>query len=348
MDTESGVIVEEIAIGSKPLKPHNKRKRSGKQAKLVNKSQPVIQCQIPKAKQVLAKAEEDADENEDEEGHVDPSDLQDAPPTKKQRKLGGRPPNRILDQLVVKCYKVVNPTVNYWRCIGSCGWILSRRSLIRITRHCKDCNKVDHTLRGLASAEALKSSASKRLDNLHATSIADHPEGFSHISTAVNCPVPALNIVEKIAISGRRKERHLEMDRATVILFCIAGLPTYLISRPEFTNLMRVADPYYNLPTRDTLEYKLIPSEQAYVKNKQMEYLKQQDDLTMSYDGGTSRGKEAFWTVHVSTKADEVFLVDGQEATSESHTAEWIKALAVKVSHLACYVSTTNRLLPRS
>lgn len=63
-----------------------------------------------------------------------------------------------------------------------------------------------------------------------------------------------------------------------------------------------------------------------------MTYLKTQEDLTISYDGGTSRGRESFWTLHISAPTDErVYLIEVREATSESHTAVWIKDFVLEV-----------------
>jgi hypothetical protein len=71
------------------------------------------------------------------------------------------------------------------------------------------------------------------------------------------------------------------------------------------------------------------------VKAKQIEYLKTQDNLTISFDGGTSRGKEAFWTIHVSTPARKVYFINGREATAESHTAVWIKDFVLEVGKIS-------------
>ena len=89
------------------------------------------------------------------------------------------------------------------------------------------------------------------------------------------------------------------------------------------------------------MEYEHIPGEQEHVKAAQLAYLKTQEDLTISFDGGTSRGKQAFWTVHVTTPAREVFFMEGQEATSVSHTAAWVKEFVMEV----CVVVINNGIM---
>ncbi|KAG6808132.1 hypothetical protein H0H92_005296 [Tricholoma furcatifolium] len=72
-------------------------------------------------------------------------------------------------------------------------------------------------------------------------------------------------------------------------------------------------------------------------------------------DGGTSRGKEAFWTMHISTEERKVYFIEAKEATRESHTAEWIKNWVVEIAdqigreRFCCIVcdSTGNTRLSR-
>ncbi|KAJ7596244.1 hypothetical protein C8J56DRAFT_1043345 [Mycena floridula] len=91
---------------------------------------------------------------------------------------------------------------------------------------------------------------------------------------------------------------------------------------------MSTLEPRWNNPTRERLENDLIPSEAAECKIRQLLYLSQQSNLTLSGDGGTTTGKAAFWCAHVSTDGVEedrkVYMTECLEATAESHTARWI------------------------
>lgn len=53
------------------------------------------------------------------------------------------------------------------------------------------------------------------------------------------------------------------MDLKLVILFCAGGLPTNLALQWYWTDVWSLADPKYPLPSRDRLDNKLIPAEQA-------------------------------------------------------------------------------------
>ena len=89
------------------------------------------------------------------------------------------------------------------------------------------------------------------------------------------------------------------------------------------------------------LETEQIVSKAENVMAKQLEYLRSQENLTISCDGGTTRGREAFWTIHVSTPKRKVYLMECREATSDSHTGVWIKNLVLEV---CCYVNASDWL----
>ncbi|KAI0292848.1 hypothetical protein B0F90DRAFT_1822542 [Multifurca ochricompacta] len=82
--------------------------------------------------------------------------------------------------------------------------------------------------------------------------------------------------------------------------------------------------------TREKLETEHIVSEAENVMAKQLQYLWTQENLTVSCDGGTMKGGEAFWTIHVSTPNRKVYLMECREATSESHTGVWIKDVVLE------------------
>ncbi|KAK0443499.1 hypothetical protein EV421DRAFT_2081612 [Armillaria borealis] len=130
---------------------------------------------------------------------------------------------------------------------------------------------------------------------------------------------------------GREAKNRL-LDLKLVILFCAGSLPTNLASQWYWKDLWALADPKYPLPLRDQIENKLIPAEQASINDIQLKALRNEWNLTISFDGGTTTGREAFWTINVSDMRRNVYLLEGKEATSVSHTAAWIKDFAMSVS----------------
>lgn len=128
-----------------------------------------------------------------------------------------------------------------------------------------------------------------------------------------------------------RDHRQAQMDLAHVRLFCGGGIPLYMASREEWKWAWQLADPLLIIPNASKLEDVLVPGEQEVVKGRQCALLAMKNNLTISYDGGTSAGRESFWTICVSGDDRVVYFMEGREATSESHTAEWIRDLAMEV-----------------
>ncbi|KAL0068725.1 hypothetical protein AAF712_004054 [Marasmius tenuissimus] len=129
--------------------------------------------------------------------------------------------------------------------------------------------------------------------------------------------------VAPVATKTGRQIRHARLNLAITQLFCIAGLPPFLASRPEWTRAWQTADPTYNPQTKDTLTHN-IQSESALCHERQLGYLKTRKNLTFSCDGGTSRGRDSFWNAHVATGDGDVYKMATLEATAVSHDANWI------------------------
>ena len=153
--------------------------------------------------------------------------------------------------------------------------------------------------------------------------------------------VPTNEWFEEARTLGR-DERHKRLNFAILLLICTAGLPTYIVSRPEWQRMLMVADPTYTSAMQEKLETEQIVSEAENVMVKQLEYLRTQENLTISCDGGTTKGREVFWTIHVSTPKRKVYLMEGHEATSNSLTGVWIKNLVLKVRYYIIFINTSE------
>ncbi|PBL04598.1 hypothetical protein ARMGADRAFT_1096973 [Armillaria gallica] len=143
-----------------------------------------------------------------------------------------------------------------------------------------------------------------------------------------------MNLVEKMYLQSTKKGREAKnrlLDLKLVILFCAGSLPTNLALQWYWKDLWALADPKYPLPSHDQIENKLIPAEQASINEIQLKALRNEWNLTISFDGGMTTGREAFWTINVSDMRCNVYLLEGKEATGVSHTAAWIKDFAMSV-----------------
>jgi hypothetical protein len=267
----------------------------------------------------------------------------------KHHVAGGRPTKSTLDLFLQKCFRESQPGKHLYRCIGvGCNVTFSNRNLQRTIKHARVCNKLPKTLRTKAKQLAAKNALSKRVldsDSEAAQTSNEQDkegEGAQQLETIKKTEdgrsVPTKEWFEEARKLGR-DERHKRLDFAILLLVCAAGLPTYMVSRPEWWRMLMVADPTYRPATREKLETEQIVSEAENVMAKQLEYLRSQEKLTISCDGGTTKGREAFWTIHVSTPNRKVYLMECREATSESHTGVWIKNLVLEV----CYVNASDR-----
>ncbi|KAK0447658.1 ribonuclease H-like domain-containing protein [Armillaria borealis] len=235
-------------------------------------------------------------------------DLPDPPPKRSSsgKNLGGAPKKLLLERLTKRCYCVNDPEKKEgYRCIGDdCRTWFSKRSQ-------------DHV--GLAAGHAITNAPSVQVERLiekeaaRKQALVDQPPAKRAKSdgtspTEASSSSAGRNALEVMVETGNRHTRarkDLELTLALTILFC-SGLPTYYASKWQFLDVLKKADDKYAPPSREIRE--------------------------CSYPGRA--GKEAFWTVHVSTADREVYLMETWEATDVSHTGKWIKDLAMETINL--------------
>jgi hypothetical protein len=295
-----------------------------------------------------ANEEAPADSVSDSNSEVDDADDDDAedlpegisfvdlPMKTKTSAKGGRPRNMLLDKLVQDChYSNEAPTKRRYRCrTPGCKKSFAVRGTGRIYKHVTlGCKNVDRELRSAVVKQYIKKAPSKILKKLRAgnevhASKRQKTEGRQKMEDG-----QALNAVEKMFEAGSRlslEERKAQANLQFMILFAVHGLSPLLLDSSAWQKpISTISQGKYMTPSREKMENEYLPTEALVVQGKQIEILSRQNNLTLSFDGGTSRGREAFWLFHVSSGA-EVYMVYGQEATDESHTGEWIKELAKK------------------
>lgn len=62
-----------------------------------------------------------------------------------------------------------------------------------------------------------------------------------------------------------------------------------------------------------------------------MEILRKEENLTLTFDGNSTRKPQSVYTMHVTTKDRDSYFVDGYEGSDKHHTAVWIKDKVLKV-----------------
>lgn len=235
----------------------------------------------------------------------------------------GRPKIGILDQLTIACH-TKSTNASRVRCAGEgCheSWAVPRQSG-RILPHSSTCRYLDNEMRGLALMENAKASLSYKLDG----GASEKPDAFAAFRRA--------------GTEGKaeaRKARTIKTNLLVVNLLCDAAVAPSLIDKKSFRAFADHLEPGNDIAVATTFSTNYIPAEAANVTVQSLAHLKQCDNLTISYDGGTTRGQQSIYTVHVTTPEREAHLIAGDESSGFSHTGEHIKKVLMGVRFLRPY-----------
>ena len=100
-------------------------------------------------------------------------------------------------------------------------------------------------------------------------------------------------------------------------------------------------NPNYEPASTAVLTELQIPNEAARIETLQLEHLRTCENLTLTFDGNTTKLPQSVYTVHVITPDCRVFLVEGDESSAESHTGEKIHEVLKRVSSFLLGTITT-------
>jgi len=140
----------------------------------------------------------------------------------------------------------------------------------------------------------------------------------------------------KVKAQSRQKFQE-EVDHIIMWLICVRGLVPNIIDSPEWKELMQKLNGIYKPTSGDVFRDQHIPKEAAFVRNRQIEVLKKEENLTLTFDGTTIRKQESFYTAHATTPARDTYFLDGHQGTGEHHNTEWVVDKLLKVNQsLAC------------
>jgi hypothetical protein len=203
---------------------------------------------------------------------------------------------------------------------------------MRITSHAATCEHIPRNLReklddGLAmqapSAKILASDTSgstmKKLTSSPGPSLAVGQVPVR--GSAKRAADPTQPSVFPLVKKARQTELANQLDADIVNFFCVGGIPPSKVDIPEWKQMWAHAVPSYTPASSSKLEEYHIPSEAALVRSKQLEHLCTCVNLSITFDGQTTRRPESVYTIHIITSNRLVFLFGGNEASDESHTA---------------------------
>lgn len=140
-----------------------------------------------------------------------------------------------------------------------------------------------------------------------------------------------LRIAGKKARAEDTKKFQNSVDHIIMRLICVRGLVPNVLDSPEWKELMNKLNGMYKPSSSDAFRDTFIPQEAVFVQTKQVELLKTEEDLTLTFDGTTIRSNESFYTAHATTPSRRSFFLDGHEGSGESHNRKWITDNLMKV-----------------
>lgn len=236
----------------------------------------------------------------------------------------------------------------YYRCIAEkCGWFHAghpQRS--RLLKHATACRKLGPDLRARANDWSSTASLGVRLGELVSDTEGLTPQSVTPPSEAAiihsetmakemrkgkGGPKLKQGSLGEIVVSAGRKDLKERLDYRIMKLICIRNVPPRTVDSAEWKAVMQEANSKYEPTSSTHFVDSIIPAEAAQVRKLQIKVLKKMMDLTLTYDGGTTRNPQSVYTTHITTPDRRVFFIDGDEASREHHTAEHIEGVLLEV-----------------
>lgn len=269
----------------------------------------------------------------------------------------GRKPDNLLTKLAIK--EQGPDGKPFWRCIAPKCTHKAKGNIqaSRVLKHSMTCialREHDSIVYDEANEAGVKGSLSSQISNSEAppqalaAATAGHtsttatsvtrthpvftPSSDSLLSTAGTLnPVPFRTAGAK-AKAEANKNFQIEVDRIIMRLICVRGLVPNLLDSPEWKELMHKLSGIYKPSSSDSFRNNFIPKEAAFVRNRQIDLLKKEENLTLTFDGTTIRAQESFYTAHATTPSRATYFLDGHQGTGERHDTDWIMDKLLKVS----------------
>lgn len=136
-----------------------------------------------------------------------------------------------------------------------------------------------------------------------------------------------LNLSRK---AGREDLKNI-LDNDVVQFICENGVPPAIVKSRSWKQMWTDANPRYTPVSATTLQEVHIPQQAQFVRTAHLEYLRTQRNITISFDGGTTRRPQSVYTFHAITTDRRVFLIRGDEASGFSHTSKHISDVTCEV-----------------
>lgn len=138
--------------------------------------------------------------------------------------------------------------------------------------------------------------------------------------------------LEAMSKAEAKKARLLKINQAVLEFICGTGIPPTLVDSVEWASLVHAFDPVIDTYKSTSFVDVYIPAEAARITDEAIKKLTKMKNLTISYDGGTTKAVESIYTIHVTTPISrEPYFITGDESSGVSHTGSHIAEKILEV-----------------
>ena len=219
----------------------------------------------------------------------------------------------------------------------------------RVLKHASKCSHLPVTLKHEAAEASRDGSLGALLQvadasDVSATQVHGGPAKVRKTQSSLD--VAQCREAGKKKVEADRQVFQKKVDHVIMRLICVRGLVPNVIDSSEWKELMATLNPKYHPTSSDTFSDNFIPKEAAFVHHQQLKKLSEHDNLTLTFDGTSTRKPQSLYTVHATTPDWVVYFLDGYEDSLARHTVGWVKDKIFKVcfflqgSYTDFYVTT--------
>jgi hypothetical protein len=141
--------------------------------------------------------------------------------------------------------------------------------------------------------------------------------------------------LEKMSKAEAKKARALKINQAVLNLICGTGIPPTIVDTNEWKDVISTIDNSVATYGSTSFVDTYIPGEAVRITEEEVQMLSKVKNLTISYDGGTTKAVESIYTIHVTTpRHRQAYLIEGNEASGVSHSGPQIANELFKVDFM--------------
>jgi hypothetical protein len=259
---------------------------------------------------------------------------------KKHIKSSGHPGDKTLGKLTIK-YMHMATNKDYWSCIAvNAGCLFLRASnpqKNRILPYVADCQFLSNELKVFDGDTAANMSLGAKLVGPVQPPVAPSasqkqvPTEYGTRSEVAGIRGPVPSKLEVDVTTARKKVMQDKIDHCIMKLICVNGLVPNILDSENWAELMSLLNHRYKVTCAKEFTTKIIPNKAALVQKLTLARLQKEQNLMLTFDGNSTCRLDSVYFMHVTTKDQDSYFINGYKGSDEWHTAEWVKDKIIKV-----------------